>query len=313
MPAVSTLTSVAPDPEIKHVSDTAFWVASFRALEGNRSDSAFNDPVAGILSGDRGRAIARSMSRAALVGWGVTIRTSAIDRLVSEALAAGVDTVLNLGAGLDSRPYRMALPETLRWVEFDFPTIVNFKNAKLNEQRPVCALERVGIDLRDRTARNGLISRYAATSRSVLVITEGFLSYFAIHEVAALASELLATSSISAWIQDFDDAGQRQLPSSWRSKLKAAPFLFDVKDWFGFFERYGWRSSHTITSLEESRRLNRAYPLDFPSGLLLRVIPKAMRQKILSLSGAVLMQRVVHQGGRKQNAATTWSFMGGPA
>lgn len=155
------------------------------------------------------------------------------------------------------------------------------------------------------------------TPRNMLVITEGFLSHFAINEVAALAGELLATPSISAWVQDFDNAGQRQLPVGWRSKLKAAPFLFDVKDWFGFFERYGWRSSHTITSLKESRQLNRPYPFDFPYGLLLRVIPTAVSQKILSLSGAVLMQRAVRPGGRKltdfQSAATTWSFMDNPA
>jgi len=172
MPTGSTH-SVAPDPAIKHVSDTAFWVASFRAFAGQRSDSAFSDPFAALLSGDRGRAIARSMSCTAMVEWSVIIRTSAIDRPVTEALAAGVDTVLNLGAGLDSRPYRMSLPALLRWVELDFPTIVDFKNAKLIEQQPICALERVGIDLRDRAARNRIIGLYAATSRNMLVITEG--------------------------------------------------------------------------------------------------------------------------------------------
>ncbi len=37
-------------------------------------------------------------------------RTSAIDRLILAALERGVDTVLNLGAELDTRPYRLALP-----------------------------------------------------------------------------------------------------------------------------------------------------------------------------------------------------------
>lgn len=285
--------STAAGSSIGHVSDTAWWVASFRALEGQRTDSAFNDPVAAILSGDRGRAIARAMSRAALTEWGVIIRTSAIDRLINGAIATGVDTVLNVGAGFDSRAYRMKLPTSLRWVELDFPTIVDFKNLKLTEQQPVCRLERVGIDLRDRTARNRIIAGYAATSKNILVITEGVLPYFAVHDVATLAGELQSHPSIGSWIQDFDNAGQRKLPSDWEPKLKAAPFLFEVKDWFKFFERHGWQSSHMITSLEEAQRLNRPYPIDFPHGLLLRVLPKAMSRRILTASGAVLMKRIV--------------------
>jgi methyltransferase (TIGR00027 family) len=287
------------DSAICHVSDTALWVAAYRAQEGQRSDAAFDDPLASILAGGRGRAIARSMSRATMVEWGTIIRTSAIDRLIGEALVAGVDTVLNLGAGLDTRPYRMTLPTTLRWIEVDFPHIVELKDAMLVERQPVCSLERVGMDLLDRPSRKELLARYGASSKNTLVITEGVLPYFSIYEVATLATELHANSSIRFWIQDFDNAGQRMLPRGWAVKLKAAPILFRVTDWFGFFERYGWQSSQVITSLEESQRINRPYPLDFPFGLLLRALPKAMRQKIHTLSGAVLMQDIGHPSGPK--------------
>lgn len=273
------------------MSDTALWVASFRAQEGQRADAAFEDPFAAILSGERGLAIARSIPCATTVEWGVIIRTSAIDRLINEALGAGVDTVLNLGAGLDTRPYRLKLPTTLRWVEVDFPNIIELKNSKLGEYKPVCELERVGLDLLDRPSRNKLLARYARSSKCILVITEGVLTYFSIYDVARLASELHETSSISFWIQDFDNAGKRGLPRGWESRLMAAPFLFKVTDWFGFFEKYGWRSSRVITSLEESMRINRPYPLDFPFGLLLRALPKDMGRKIQSQSGAVVMRK----------------------
>ena len=280
------------DSSVTHVTDTAFWVAHFRAKESQRAAPAFHDPLAALLCGNRGRQIARSIPRAAMVEWGTVVRTSAIDRLIYEALQSGVDTVLNLGAGLDTRPYRMKLPATLRWIEMDFPGIVELKNSKLVEYKPVCELERVRVDLLDRRSRNTLLARYAATSKNSLVITEGILSYFSVHDAATLADELAAIPSIRYWIQDFDDAGQRKLPKGWGAKLKAAPFLFNVRDWFAFFEKYGWRSSHVITSLEESRRINRPYPLDFPFGLILRALPEAMSEKILSLSGAVLMQSV---------------------
>lgn len=280
------------DSSITHVADTAFWVAYFREKESQRAAPAFNDPFAALLCGSRGRQIARSIPRAAMTEWGMVVRTTAIDRLIYEALQSGVDTVLNLGAGLDTRPYRMNLPADLQWIEMDFPDIVELKDSKLVEHQPVCRLERVGIDLLDRSSRNTILARYGATSKRTLVITEGVLTFFSIPDAAALASDLHATTPICSWIQDFDNAGQRRLPSGWEEKLKAAPILFKVKDWFEFFEKYGWRPSRVITNFDESLRVNRPYPLDFPYGLILRALPKAMSQKILSLSGAVLMQSV---------------------
>jgi methyltransferase (TIGR00027 family) len=285
------------DSSVTHVTDTAFWVAHFRAVESRRAAPAFHDSLASLLCGDRGLKIARSIPRAAMVEWGMIVRTSAIDRLIYEALQSGIDTVLNLGAGLDTRPYRMKLPENLRWIEMDFPNIVELKNSKLVECKPVCKLERVGIDLLDRRSRETLLARYDATSKSTLVITEGVLSYFSVHDAATLAGDLAAIPSIRFWIQDFDNAGQRRLPRGWATKLKAAPFLFKVKDWFEFFEHYRWQRRTMITNLEESQRINRPYPLDFPFGLILRVIPKAMCKKILSLSGAALMQRIASDSG----------------
>ena len=280
--------------DVTDVTDTAFWVAHFRAKESQRAAPAFHDPLASLLSGNRGLQIANSIPRATMVEWGMVVRTSAIDRLICDALQCGVDTVLILGAGLDTRPYRMKLPATLRWIEMDFPNIVELKDSKLVGYKLVCELERVGVDLLDRGSRNALLARYGTTSKNILVITEGVLSYFSVHDAATLARDLHATSSMRFWIQEFDNAGQRRPPRGSDVKLRAAPFLFKVKDWFEFFKKYGWQPGKVITSLEESQRINRPYPLDFPFGLILRGLPKAMSEKILSLSGAVLMQSVAH-------------------
>jgi O-methyltransferase involved in polyketide biosynthesis len=88
------------DSSVTHVADTAFWVAHFRAKESQRAAPAFNDSLASLLCASRGRQIARSIPRAALVEWSMVVRTTAIDRLIYEALHSGVDTVLNLGAVL---------------------------------------------------------------------------------------------------------------------------------------------------------------------------------------------------------------------
>ncbi|HXQ35706.1 MAG TPA: class I SAM-dependent methyltransferase, partial [Anaerolineales bacterium] len=101
------------DSPIESVSDTAFWIAHFRAVETERADALFRDPLAGVLAGDRGEKIARAMPMPQVTGWSVAIRTCIIDDYIRRAPEQGVDTILNLGAGLDTRPYRMDLPASL--------------------------------------------------------------------------------------------------------------------------------------------------------------------------------------------------------
>ncbi len=69
---------------------------------------------------------------------GFVARTYAFDRLIDQALAEGVDLVVNLAAGLDARPYRMALPPSLRWVEVDLPEILDYKTDALASATPRC-------------------------------------------------------------------------------------------------------------------------------------------------------------------------------
>ena len=61
---------------IEHVSDTALWVAAYRAIESERSDALFHDRFASILTGDKGRRMARWAKASRYTKWSVVIRTS---------------------------------------------------------------------------------------------------------------------------------------------------------------------------------------------------------------------------------------------
>ncbi|HEV7612496.1 MAG TPA: class I SAM-dependent methyltransferase [Steroidobacteraceae bacterium] len=286
------------DGEISNVSDTALWVATFRGQEGERKDAAFHDPLATLLAGTRGRQIAASMPRSAVVAWAMIVRTAAIDRLINESLATGIDCVLNLGAGLDTRPYRMALPSALRWIEVDFPNIVELKNSQLAERPPACRVERVELDLSDRSSRKAVFAQLGSESKNALVISEGVLPYLSNDEVASLAGDLYSTPSFRNWIMDFDNAGKRRMPRVWEKRLRAAPFLFQVADWFDFFKQSGWLPHRLITSAEQSAKIHRPYPFAFPLGLIMRALPAPVRGRILSLSGAVMMRKQEPQARR---------------
>jgi methyltransferase (TIGR00027 family) len=98
---------------LRNISDTAHWVAMYRALESERPDALFRDPFAMRLAGERGARIAEGHTFAQRNAWSFVARTVLFDRFISDAVAQGADMVVNLAAGLDARPYRMALPSHL--------------------------------------------------------------------------------------------------------------------------------------------------------------------------------------------------------
>src|SRR5205814_7790185 len=110
-----------PESPIHNISDTARWVAVYRARESERPDAVFRDPFAQRLAGERGQQIAALMPFAENNSWPFVARTWLIDRLISEQVGGGIDRVGNLAAGLDARPSRMDLPPSLQWVEVDLP------------------------------------------------------------------------------------------------------------------------------------------------------------------------------------------------
>src|SRR6185437_8206427 len=93
------------------VADTAFIIAAVRAEESSRPERErlFEDPYAAVFAAG-GAHVAEAVERMlALPGMReqVRLRTRHIDDVVREGLAAGLSQVLLLGAGFDSRGYRM--------------------------------------------------------------------------------------------------------------------------------------------------------------------------------------------------------------
>ena len=116
------------EPLIRNISDTARWVAIYRAQESERPDAVFNDPFARRLAGDRGQQIANALEFTTKNSWSFVARTFLFDEFILSHISQGYDTVINLASGLDARPYRMPLPSSLRWVEVDLPGIMKRKN-----------------------------------------------------------------------------------------------------------------------------------------------------------------------------------------
>lgn len=266
------------DALIRDVTDTAIWVAQYRADETERPDAMFRDPLAKLLVGERGPAIARDFGVAGqYTAWTVVTRTVIIDDFITEAIAGGVDAVLNLGAGLDTRPYRMELPATLQWVEADFPNIIEHMNRALTAHTPHCQLQRVAVDLGDPEARRRFLAEVLPDAKKVLVLTEGVVPYLTEQQVGDLADDLRAQPRFAFWVGEyFSTQAYRYIrAASARRQMVNAPFVFMPPDWLGFFAAHGWVKQDIRYSIDVGIRFRRRPP-SFPwwARLLMKFMSK---------------------------------------
>jgi methyltransferase (TIGR00027 family) len=277
--------------------------AAYRAIESESPQALFRDPLADKLAGERGRAIIASLPPQAMMGgWTVIIRTCIIDELIQQAITEGVDTILNLGAGLDTRPYRMTLPETLRWIEVDHPAIIEWKRTQLSQEKPRCQLESIALDLADAPARRQLLDEVASRSGKVLVLTEAVTPYLPEAAVAALGADLRAKAEVKYWIVDyFSPASYEYRRRSGMSRaMKNAPFLFEPKDYFGFFAAAGWQPKEINYFAEEAQRLRRPAPFPwhvrFITSVLGLLMPLEKRRAMRQYAGFVLFEPAAGHG-----------------
>jgi methyltransferase (TIGR00027 family) len=244
---------------IRNISDTALWVAVYRARENERPDALFRDPYARRLSGERGEQIAKQMQSRVSHEWPYIARTVRVDQIVKEQVRQGADMVVNLAAGLDTRPYTMDVPPSLEWVEVDLPAMIEYKQEMLRDEKPRCRLRRVALDLADVPARRKLFQELGGQAKHVLVITEGLLVYLTRDEVLALASDLAAEPSFRDWAVDVASPGllkmlQKELPSL---KEAGSPLKFGPEEGPEFFLSAGWKPVEVYSMLKTAAKLHR--------------------------------------------------------
>ena len=283
------------EERLRNVSDTALWVAQYRVMETERPDAIFRDPLAKILVGSRGEEIVRNM-RVGDFAWPMIVRTAVMDEIISRSIRdEGVDCVLNLAAGLDTRPYRLPVPRALRWIEVDLPEILAFKTEKLAGETPVCRLERAAVDLTDAAARRALFSRAAEGSRSVLTVTEGLLAYLTPEQVQEIARDLHAPDPMKLWLIDIASPRLKKMLDRRVGKHVSAanaPFRFAPAEGTAFFEPAGWKEREFRSTIEEAFRLHRTMKMAWIFRILGSLQSAAKKEEIRRMGGMVLLDRL---------------------
>jgi methyltransferase (TIGR00027 family) len=281
-----------PEPLLRNISDTARWAATFRARETEREDALFRDPYAKPLGGLRGEQITDSLEHADQHSWAWVMRTYLFDRFITAQVNGSVDLVLNLAAGLDARPYRMPLPQNLRWIEVDLPALLAYKQEILADEKPTCALERVSLDLSDIEKRHNLFTKLASGARKVLVLSEGLLVYLTPDENGALARDLAAQPTFAHWLFDLPSPPLLEMLRQTvgpHTEKAGAPLKFGPPEGPEFFEPFGWTPLQTESVFKAAVETNRV-PKELEAFREFQEPPKPWTLP-MPWSGVCLMQR----------------------
>lgn len=249
------------------ISDTAFLVASYRALESDRRDALFHDPWAKHLAGERGQMWAAILPDLKLVTAVIAVRTRIFDDLLLELIAhTGVNTVLNLGAGLDTRPYRLALPPQLRWYDLDCAEILDYKQERLKAVPPQCQQISVPLNISDFPALQAWLRAEIAPEDTTLIISEGLLGYLSPDCVSQLTALFSQHPALQWWLLELitpspllpQAPGQQlfsQLFTPGADALQFAPL-----EGADFFAARGWPTQRRYSLWREMIRLRRQPP-----------------------------------------------------
>ena len=266
--------------EISHISDTALMVAACRADETALEDAFVRDPFAARLAGERGPAILNSMPHAAILRIGIAIRTRFVDELLLEALEMHpIKTVLSVGCGLDTRPWRLRLSPTLRWIEIDFGDVLDYKDRLMSGDTPNCRRERLEVDVNDPAQRRTMFE--AAGPTPALLITEGLLLYLPAATVEAMAAESWKHSGVAHWISDVTTSAFSQTLGRGADTMQPirhvqAPDCLKGEQILEVLQRHGWTTSAMRSYIKDVEfvraRLRRMMggsappPLPYPPG-----------------------------------------------
>ncbi len=232
---------------------TAVGVARVRAMETQREHALFRDPLAlafatagglGLDSALPPRGDEASRRRRLGVAYSIVIRTKFLDDLLEQACAAGVRQVVLLGAGMDSRAFRMDWPEDTRLFEVDTAEPLDFKASVLRQEQAVarCTRITVPVDLREDWP-GALAAAGHDPAQPTVWIAEGLLIYLPedavellltrIGAVSAPGSRMGLTLGSRGVIERFAaDAGPGSAASLWVSEMPEDPV--------GWLAGHGW-------------------------------------------------------------------------
>ena len=236
---------------------TANWTAAVRAVETKRPDRLFEDAWATALAGEIGSTWIQGRAPESLAP--IVLRTRYFDdylKRITESL--GIRQIVLLGAGLDTRAYRLNWPDGTTLYEVDQPDLLEYKENILQAQgaRPQCRRVVVKTDLKQEWAIPLRRAGYEAAKPSGWLI-EGLLFYLPTQVVTSLLTLVSGITARGSWL-GFDIINGETLTSPFTKRWiemqqeAGAPWIGTLDDPVAFLAQAGWRAELTQAGQPEA-------------------------------------------------------------
>ena len=253
------------------VAKTALFVAAVRARETERKDRLFDDQLASILAGPEGIAWLAASEADPTSNYRrdsfpyLEVRTRYFDDWAQEAVrSCKAHQLVILGAGMDTRAFRLPWPEGLNVWEVDTPELLELKEERLRSAGARAACERVAVDadLTSGSWPRALVRKGFDKSQPSVWVAEGLFLYLKAVDVKKILRSASSASPQGSRL-GAEILSKEFLQSSsqgWalqRRKDRGAPWVFGTDDPEGFFRSGGWEVDRKIGALEAAKTLGR--------------------------------------------------------
>jgi len=168
------------------VSKTAFYCCGVRMDDAEKRGSVCNDVYAKRFMDAEALEFYRRFRKDRFPAVGNAVRCRIIDDWLRATIAQNPGTqIVHVGAGFDTRPYRLTGG---RWWEIDEPQVIEYKNAKLPIAESPNPLTRITIDF----SQELLSAKLAQVPNdvAVVVVMEGVFMYLTQDVIAGTLREL---------------------------------------------------------------------------------------------------------------------------
>jgi len=242
---------------MKSVSKTAFYCCGVRMQDAESTHPVLGDYYAKRLMSEEGLQYWQEFKEFKMPNASNTARHYIIDNYLKELLSAHPDaTVILIGAGLDSRAYRI---KGATWIEIDEPAVIEFKNEKLPVAECKNPLERIAINFKTEKLADKLSSY---TNRTNLIfIIEGVLMYLSMTQRETLLTTLTTLFSDHVVFCDlmskkfFEKLGK---PIHEKFKAQDASFADMMDDPADLFLKYNYKKVTQVSTVKKAVELGLA-------------------------------------------------------
>lgn len=246
----SVETAPAGELVIDAVAATARLTAALRAAESVRPDRLFCDPFAARLAGTVGVELLDQLQmRDSPI---IPVRTRYFDDAITGTVSRGIRQIVVVAAGMDTRGYRLDLPEDTVLFELDRPNLLRLKDELLGAAQPIGTRLAIGVDL----ATDFIVALMDAgfrPDRPTCWLVEGLTPYLSESDVHRLIDRLSTHSAAGSHLLiDFVGTSLLESPAlrpmldglaergmAWRYGTEEPEALLEHRGWRAIVTRIG--------------------------------------------------------------------------